>query len=132
MVHKEGPWGGTGGTPFDTKAAQQILGFEVWYDDCVTGIRFKYQQDDEIKWSKVFGSTSGGRHDKVQTTNTITGIHGTESTEVVQSLSFVTSAGTYGPYGSKHGNPFDATGVIVGFFGRSSEQLDAIGVWIDP
>lgn len=50
---------------------------------------------------------------------------------VIQSFSFYTSKGKYGPFGEETGRYFSSgitEGMVVGFHGRSSMYLDAIGV----
>ncbi|RLM97908.1 mannose/glucose-specific lectin-like [Panicum miliaceum] len=70
----------------------------------------------------------------------VTGISGTvglyRSCNVIASLTFVTNVKTYGPFVLGDGTPFtvpveDNHGV-VGFFGRSSRYLDAIGAYVQP
>ncbi|OAY69507.1 hypothetical protein ACMD2_24781 [Ananas comosus] len=104
-VVKEGAWGGKEGNLFDTKTVDKILGFEVWYDDYITGIRFNYMQDGFKIWTPVYGSQSGGRREKVQISNKLTGIRVTVDSKdgltVVRSLTLVSSSHiSYGPYGS--------------------------------
>ncbi|OAY83309.1 hypothetical protein ACMD2_23424 [Ananas comosus] len=127
-VVKEGPWGGDKeGKPFDTKTVGWILGFEVWYDDYITGIRFNYKQDGFEIWTPV------------QISRRLTGIRVTvdskDNLTVVRSLTLVAGPNiSYGPYGSSGaGNSFSANGTnIVGFFGRSSTELiNAIGIYIN-
>lgn len=53
---------------------------------------------------------------------------------VITSLSFVTNARSYGPFGGGYGKPFhiqvQSDGCwIVGFFGRSNKYLYALGVY---
>lgn len=51
--------------------------------------------------------------------------------EAIKSLTFYTSRGKYGPYGVEAGTFFSSTmtqGKVVGFHGRCSSYLDAIGV----
>lgn len=65
----------------------------------------------------------------------VSGFHGSigkhERPKVIKSLTFYTSRGKYGPYGAEIGTFFTSTtteGKVVGFHGRSSLYLDAIGV----
>ncbi len=54
-----------------------------------------------------------------------------ERPKVIRSLTFYTSRGKYGPFGEEMGTFFTSTtteGKVVGFHGRSSSYLDAIGV----
>ena len=56
---------------------------------------------------------------------------GNEHSKVINSLTFYTSRGKYGPFGEEIGTFFTSTtteGKVVGFHGRSSLYLDAIGV----
>ena len=52
---------------------------------------------------------------------------------VITSLTFVTNARSYGPFGKGRGTsfhiPMQGNGCIVGFFGRSGLYLNAIGVY---
>ena len=53
------------------------------------------------------------------------------SPKVIKSLTFHTSRGKYGPFGEEIGTFFTSTtteGKVVGFHGRSSAYMDAIGV----
>ena len=54
-----------------------------------------------------------------------------ERQQVIKSLTFYTSRGKFGPFGEEIGHFFTSTtteGKVVGFHGRSSLYLDAIGV----
>lgn len=54
-----------------------------------------------------------------------------EKSKVIRSLTFYTSRGKYGPFGEEVGTYFTSTttqGKVVGFHGRCSSYLDAIGV----
>lgn len=54
-----------------------------------------------------------------------------ERPKVIKSLTFYTSRGKYGPFGEEVGTFFTSTtteGKAVGFHGRSSLYLDAIGI----
>lgn len=54
-----------------------------------------------------------------------------EMPKVIKSLTFFTSRGKYGPFGEEVGTFFTSTtteGKVVGFHGRSSLYLDAIGI----
>lgn len=54
-----------------------------------------------------------------------------ERPKVIKSLTFYTSRGKYGPFGEEVGTFFTSTvtqGKVVGFHGRSSFYLDAIGI----
>jgi hypothetical protein len=53
--------------------------------------------------------------------------------KVITSLTFVTNARSYGPFGEGQGIhfhiPMHNNGCIVGFFGRAGQYLHAIGVY---
>jgi hypothetical protein len=53
--------------------------------------------------------------------------------KVITSLTFVTNARSYGPFGGGLGRPFhiqiQSNGSIVGFFGHSRHYLEAIGIY---
>jgi hypothetical protein len=54
-----------------------------------------------------------------------------EGPRVLTSITFVSSRGKYGPFGDEIGSYFSSAtteGKVVGFHGRSSQYLDAIGV----
>nr|TKW01665.1 hypothetical protein SEVIR_8G194800v2 [Setaria viridis] len=55
--------------------------------------------------------------------------------KVITSLTFVTNARSYGPFGRARGRPFhiqvQSDGCIVGFFGHSRRYLEAIGFYTD-
>ncbi|OAY77493.1 Agglutinin [Ananas comosus] len=101
---QQGPWGGANGAVFDMHAQPIILGFTVTFQpgEFLNGI--------EGSIDKIVGAY------------------------VVCSLTFNTNtSNTYGPYGSVQGSTFafKSTAAIVGFFGRSAQQLNAIGIYID-
>lgn len=71
----------------------------------------------------------------------ITRVYGTigsynTPSDVVTSITLVTNAGCYGPFGQENGIPFDfpvqGNGSIVGFFGHANLYVDAIGVYVTP
>ncbi|KAI7729340.1 hypothetical protein M8C21_004794, partial [Ambrosia artemisiifolia] len=56
-------------------------------------------------------------------------------TQVVTSICFMTNLKLYGPYGNSYGAPFShdvKDGVVVGFHGRASDYINAIGVYVMP
>lgn len=52
------------------------------------------------------------------------------------SLTLITNARSYGPFGQVGGTPFQVpmrnNASIVGFFGRADQYLNAIGVYANP
>lgn len=65
------------------------------------------------------------------TTGSFCGLH-----NLVTSLTFVTNAASYGPFGKGGGDPFvvpkQSNSRIVGFFDRAGLFLDAIGFYVRP
>jgi hypothetical protein len=62
-------------------------------------------------------------------------VSGTTDGTYVTSLTFVTSAGKYGPYGAQSEIGFGTFSFpynVIGFFGRCSDKLDAIGAYEIP
>ena len=54
---------------------------------------------------------------------------------IVQSLIFQSNRNSYGPYGKAEGKFFSTSstrGKIIGFFGRSDEFINSIGVHFEP
>ncbi|KAF8391077.1 hypothetical protein HHK36_023377 [Tetracentron sinense] len=113
LPREPGPWGGRGGNPWDDGVFAAIKQIYVHIEktiklDCPSEflilicITGFYRQIQE----------SGG-HD------------------IIQSLSFFTNRGKYGPFGDEIGTFFTSTvskGKVVGFHGRSGVYLGAIGV----
>lgn len=60
----------------------------------------------------------------------VSGTYGAyNSNVVVMSLRVATNLRAYGPFGRAESTSFTASGRVVGFFGRSGELLDSIGVY---
>lgn len=57
-------------------------------------------------------------------------IDGKDEFEVLRSLSLYSNKGKYGPFGNETGHYFSSPtgGKVVGFHGKSSMYLDAIGI----
>lgn len=55
---------------------------------------------------------------------------------LITSLTFVTNAASYGPFGEGGGDPFvfpvQSNSSVVGFFGRAGAYIDAIGFYVRP
>ncbi|BAH95518.1 Os12g0144100, partial [Oryza sativa Japonica Group] len=82
-----------------------------------------------------WGSSSGGDTTTIQLglseyVMEVSGTYGAyNSNVVVMSLRVATNLRAYGPFGRAEGTSFTASGRVVGFFGRSGELLDSIGVY---
>lgn len=55
---------------------------------------------------------------------------------VITSLTFITNASRYGPYGTVGGTPFkipvQSDSSIVGFFAYAGYYIDALGIYVNP
>ncbi|XP_074573439.1 agglutinin-like [Curcuma longa] len=115
QVYKIGPCGGNGGEVKDMIANSKasILKVVVRHFAAINGIRFDLGADEYL--------------------TSIRGHYGyLRDSLVVKSLTFTSNKATYGPYGEENGSPFTLNaqgGKIVGFFARSGQYLDAIGIY---
>ncbi|XP_068649280.1 jacalin-related lectin 3-like [Aristolochia californica] len=137
-----GPWGGAGGRPWDDgvyNGVRQI--FLTRSREGITSIQIEYDKIGQIIKSAMYGSGTGEATHRIrfeypnEILNCICGYYGSvdrvETHKVIKSLTFHTSRGKYGPYGEEVGTFFTSTttqGKVVGFHGRCSLYLDAIGV----
>ncbi|XP_027333047.1 jacalin-related lectin 3 [Abrus precatorius] len=137
-----GPWGGDGGRPWDDgvfSGIKQIYLTKVAEGIC--SIQIEYDRNRQPVWSVKHGSNGGDTMHRIQleypheVVTRISGYYGSitkdEGHIIIKSLTFNTSRGQYGPFGEEVGKFFTSTtteGKVVGFHGRSSMYLDAIGV----
>jgi hypothetical protein len=143
QVTKVGPLGGDGGVDQDiTDTPGRLESITVQSGVVIDAIAFSYADQAGQKRSAGPWGGSGRCSNTIQLAPSefVTGISGTvglyRSCNVIASLTFVTNVKTYGPFGLGDGTPFtvpveDNHGV-VGFFGRSSRYLDAIGAYVQP
>ncbi|KAI3832047.1 hypothetical protein MKW92_050146 [Papaver armeniacum] len=139
VPHGPGPWGGDGGKTWDDGAYTGIKQIHLTRREAISSIQIQYDRDGRSVWS----ARHGGRgttikikfHYPDELLTCVTGYYGAvvgdETVEVIKSLTFYTSRGKYGPYGAEAGTFFSSTmtqGKVVGFHGRCSSYLDAIGV----
>ncbi|KAA8518146.1 hypothetical protein F0562_015620 [Nyssa sinensis] len=141
-----GPWGGSSGNEWHYKAKGDITKIIIIHGGAIDSIVFKSDNGDgSMEYSNKFGGQGGNRTDKVDIDGPLeylTGISGTFECigdpfgpVVIKSLCFKTNLTKYGPFGSESGTIFSFPmegGVIVGFHGRASEFLEAIGVYVKP
>ncbi|KAL5713358.1 Jacalin-related lectin 3 [Ranunculus cassubicifolius] len=126
-----GPWGGDGGRPWDDG---------VYTGVSICSIQIEYDRNGQSVWSVRHGG-SGEQTNKIkfdyphEVVICVCGYYGPISRDdrmkVIKSLTFYTSRCKYGPYGEEVGTFFTSTtteGKVVGFHGKSSLYLDAIGV----
>ncbi|KAI3979870.1 hypothetical protein MKX01_042524 [Papaver californicum] len=136
-----GPWGGNGGKTWDDGAYTGIKQIHLTKREAIFSIQIQYDRAGRTVWSARHGGSGRGTTIKIkfqypdELLTCITGYYdtivGDETVEVVNSLTFYSSRGKYGPYGEETGTFFSSTmteGKVVGFHGRSSSYLDAIGV----
>ncbi|KAF7816113.1 jacalin-related lectin 3-like [Senna tora] len=137
-----GPWGGDGGKAWDDgvfSGIRQIYLTKV--SESICSIQIEYDRNGQSVWSVKHGSNVGETMHRIkleyphEVLTCISGYYGPvindERHIVMKSLTFYTSRGKYGPYGEEVGKFFTSTtteGKVVGFHGRSSLYLDAIGV----
>ncbi|KAK9136287.1 hypothetical protein Syun_015617 [Stephania yunnanensis] len=135
-----GPWGGDGGRPWDDGVFTGVKQIYVTRGDAITSIQIEYDRSGQSVWSVRHGG-SGTATNKIkfdfpnEVVICISGYYGNVNKDshvkAIKSLTFHTSRGKYGPFGEETGTFFTSTtteGKIVGFHGRSSMYLDAIGV----
>ncbi|KAK7300935.1 hypothetical protein RJT34_11788 [Clitoria ternatea] len=137
-----GPWGGDGGRAWDDGVFSGIKQIYLTkLPEGICSIQIEYDRNRQSVWSVKHGGNGGDTMHRIQleypheVLTCISGYYGSitkdEQQIVIKSLTFHTSRGHYGPFGEEVGKFFTSTtteGKVVGFHGRSSLYLDAIGV----
>ncbi|URD95865.1 Jacalin, partial [Musa troglodytarum] len=141
QVYVSGPCGGAGGSERDMAVGPDTIILKVMlrHGLAVDAIRIMYHHGGCDGWTGWWGGGGG------QLSEIILDVDGDEyltwisgrcgffgGEMVIRSLTFGSNKKTYGPYGVEDGFAFDldAGGQrIVGFFARSGQFLDAIGVY---
>nr|AGT16237.1 Jacalin-like lectin domain containing protein [Saccharum hybrid cultivar R570]AGT16239.1 Jacalin-like lectin domain containing protein [Saccharum hybrid cultivar R570] len=144
-VVKIGPWGGDGGIPRDIKVAPQRLdSVTICSGVVVDSLEFSYHGQDGQKHTVGPWGGTGGSSCLIELgpSEFLMGAYGTRGpftnspADVVTSLTLVTNARSYGPFGHGGGRPFQVpmqgNSSIVGFFGCAGSYIDAIGVYVKP
>ena len=132
---KCGPSGGNGGEDFEDilpPAGKKISKITVWYENMVEAIQVSWS--DDLTSDKHGGGNDHSTSIQLAEDEYLVGISGKYG-RGVDSISFVTTKQKYGPYGGDGGdvayfynvNPRFPQAHIIAFFGRVSENLDAIG-----
>lgn len=136
-----GPWGGDGGRAWDDGVYSGIKQIFITKSEAICSIQIEYDRNGQSVWSPRHGGHGGTTTHRVkldyphEVLICISGYYGSindeEKFKVIRSLTFYTSRGKYGPFGEEVGTYFTSTttqGKVVGFHGRCSSYLDAIGV----
>nr|POE84502.1 isoform 3 of jacalin-related lectin 3 [Quercus suber] len=140
-----GPWGGDGGQPWDDQVFTGIKKIFLTKGEAIYSIQMEYDCNGQSIWSVKHGCGNEGTPHLIQFEypheflTCISGYYGSvaedECRKVIKSLTFYTNRRRYGPYGKETGTYFTSTkdeGKIIGFHGRASSFLYAIGVHIQP
>ncbi|KAJ3708900.1 hypothetical protein LUZ61_012605 [Rhynchospora tenuis] len=136
-------WGGIGGKPWDDGVFCGITAIYV-RSDCsvINSIELLYKSWDSTEISYTHGSSRGTILHRIELEEaehlvSIAGYYGnaegTGAYEVIKSLTFFTNKSKFGPIGEvgryfSTASSSSRSSKVVGFFGRSSFYLDAIGV----
>lgn len=138
-----GPWGGEFGRPWDDGVFSGIRQIILTRTEAICSIQIEYDRNGQSVWSVKHGGNGGLTTHRIkleypnEVLTCISGYYGPVSKDewpqpqFIRSLTFHTSRGKYGPFGEEVGTFFTSTtteGKVVGFHGRSSLYLDAIGV----
>ncbi|CAO2185330.1 unnamed protein product [Urochloa humidicola] len=145
VLAKIGPWGGNGGSPWDIKVEPKHLKSLIIHSGIVVeSVEFSYVGENGQKHTAGPWGGPGGSNCTIQLgpSEFLTAVYGTMGqfadapSDVVTSLTFVSNAHIYGPFGRGGGVPFQipmqGNGSILGFFGRAGKLIDAIGVYANP
>ncbi|XP_072955079.1 salt stress-induced protein-like [Typha angustifolia] len=139
-----GLWGGNGGSPWDMdNSSVRLVKITIYASNVINSFSFQYHVDGKLHTAGPWGNTRGTLHEITFTEGeyltAMSGTHGPYTSSIadcIRSLKFETNLKTLGPYGDQtQGTPFTipvSSGRIVGFFGRSGDLLDAIGLYLRP
>ncbi|CAO2166590.1 unnamed protein product [Urochloa humidicola] len=134
-----GPWGGDGGKPWDDGVYTGVKQIYIMRSDFIGSVQIEYDRSGQSIWSTKHGNGGQITHRikldyPHEVLTCIYGYYNTcveEGPRVLRSITLVSSRGKYGPFGDEIGTYFTSAttaGKVVGFHGRSSLYLDAIGV----
>ncbi|VAH40566.1 uncharacterized protein LOC119361873 [Triticum dicoccoides] len=138
---KMGPWGGNGGSIQDmtTGKPMRLESVTIHSDNSwiVYSLAFTYidklgKRRKEGPWGPDKGTSQTIEFGPKEYVREISGTIDT----VISSLVITTNFKKYGPFGHEKGNRFSATvpenTCVVGFFARTGNALDAIGIYHGP
>ncbi|CAL4914799.1 unnamed protein product [Urochloa decumbens] len=146
-VVKIGPWGGEGGRDWGIPAgmpeAHRLEAITVCSSLAVVdALSFAYTDGQGRRhhvgpWGGNGGDPYVVRLEPSEFLTEVSGTFayiGTQPTDAVTSLTFVTNLRKHGPFGDVDGTPFSVPvrdgGSIVALFGRGWDYIDAIGVYV--
>ncbi|XP_030472553.2 jacalin-related lectin 4-like [Syzygium oleosum] len=135
-----GPFGGQGGDPWDDGKFNGVKKIKMMLEDVVSCISFEYDTNGESIWSSTHGHNGNGDIHMVNLDyprEFLTSVSGytRRYNSVIRSLTFESNLRRHGPFGKEKGSFFSCAltcSKIIGFHGRSSIQLDALGVYFEP
>nr|XP_025877485.1 mannose/glucose-specific lectin-like [Oryza sativa Japonica Group] len=141
---KIGPWGGNGGRAHDVNVAHHRLeSIAIGSGSIVDSLAFSYikPNGDRLTVGPWGGALPNPYTINLDPSESLLDVYGTigpyvdSRSDVITSITFVTSKDTYGPYGTGGGVPFSTpvkgNSSIVGFFGYAGRYMHAIGVNVD-
>ena len=144
-ITKSAPSGGGGGSAWDDDIlghSPTIVGVykvDIRHGNQVDRLQVTYRLADGSTWTAPAHGGSGGSASSftLAQDERIVRVEGKTNNVLVDQLTFITenAAGvqkSYGPFGKTGRIAFKYEGYIVGFFGRSGNLLDAIGVYYLP
>ncbi|XP_048128151.1 jacalin-related lectin 4-like [Rhodamnia argentea] len=135
-----GPFGGQGGDPWDDGKFNGVKKIKIMLENVVNCISFEYDACGESIWSSTHGHSGNG---DIRVVNLdyprefLTSVSGYIRPDypAIQSLTFESNIRRHGPFGKEEGRSFSCSSTcnkIIGFHGRSSVRLDALGVYSEP
>ncbi|KAJ3696681.1 hypothetical protein LUZ61_000386 [Rhynchospora tenuis] len=121
----------------DCNGIDRIVKISIRHAGVIDALTVHFLRNGFEESSQQWGG-QGGRLTEfhLQPTEYITSIKGYvgfyDDVFVVRSLKFETNLGSFGPYGTEEGAPFELPiiGQIVGFHGRAAGFLDSLGVYV--
>ena len=127
-------YGGSGGVMFrDELGYGPITKIEIHHGTYIDSIQTTYGTTQQ----ELHGGGGGGPDSfTLGTGERIIAVFG-RCGRLLDSIGFVSlkpdlSLRSFGPVGGSGGNPFVIIGFVDGFFGRSKDLIDAIGVYLQP
>ena len=138
-------FGGGGGSAWDDNILTKspaIVGIhkvDIRHGDQVDSLQVTYRLADGSTYTAPSHGGTGGSFSSftLASNERIVRVEGKTDSTVVDRVTFVTKNDVgeekkYGPFGKTGRTPFSVEGYIVGFFGRSGNLLDALGVYYLP